>query len=44
MAKPIRSTPTLKNEYAKIFIEDMLKTEKRSINKNEKKFCELISG
>ena len=44
MAKPIRKTPTLKGEEVEKFISQMIKCEKRSINRHEKKWIELISS
>ena len=42
MAQPIRKTPTLTGENASIFISNMVKTEKRKINKNEQEIVNLI--
>lgn len=42
MAKPIRKTPSLKGKSANNFVEEMIKVEKRRINKTEKKLLKLL--
>lgn len=42
MAKPIRKTPTLNIEQTQKFVKEMIKTEKRSINKSEREFLKLL--
>ena len=42
MAKPIEATPTLTGKDAERFLKNMLKTENRKPNKQEKEFAKSI--
>ena len=44
MARPIEVTPTLRGEEAKIFVENMLKTQKRKPNSIEKDFVKISTA
>ena len=42
MAKPIRGIPLIKGKYADIFIEEMLKVQKKPMSKVDKELLECM--